>query len=52
MSEVELATLASERATNQEVRSFAQKLLQDHQQSNSELKQIAATKNVKIDEDE
>lgn len=52
MEEVQLATLASQRATNTEVRSFAEKLLQDHQQVNSELKQIASSRNVKLDDDE
>jgi putative membrane protein len=49
--EVNMAQLAAERASNAEVRDFAQKLVSDHQQVNAELTQIAAQKNVKLDVD-
>lgn len=49
--EVALAQLAAERASNAEVKSFAQKLVDDHSQVNSELASIAGQKNVKIDKD-
>jgi len=50
--EVALAELAAQRATNPEVRSFAQKLVDDHTKVNSELMTIASQKNVKIDKDD
>jgi len=49
--EVSLAQLASQRATNSEVRNFAQKLVDDHTKVNSELSSIASQKNVKVDKD-
>jgi len=49
--EIALAKLAAERATNPEVKSFAQKLVDDHTQVASELSGIASQKNVKIDKD-
>lgn len=52
MSEVQLAQLAAQKATNPEVKSFAQKLVDDHSKVNSELMSIASTKNVKIDKDD
>jgi len=50
--EVSLAQLAAQRASNTEVKNFAQKLVSDHQSVNSELTQIAGQKNVKIDTDD
>lgn len=52
MDEVALAKLAAERASNAEVRTFAQKLASDHEAVNSELTQMAGQKNVKIDQDD
>ncbi len=52
MTELQLAQLASEKASNPEVRSFAQKLIQAHQTVNSELISLAGTKNVKMDDDD
>jgi putative membrane protein len=49
--EVTLAQLAAQRATNSEVRSFAQKLADDHTTVNAELMTIASQKNVKVDKD-
>lgn len=50
--EVAIAQLAAEKASNPDVRDFAQKLVQDHTQVNSELMSIANTKNVKLDKDD
>lgn len=52
MSEVALAQLASERATNADVKSFAQQLVQDHTAVNSELTGIASQKSVKLDKED
>jgi putative membrane protein len=51
-AEVQLAELAAQRATNPEVKSFAQKLVDDHTKVNSELMSIASQKNVKVDVDD
>lgn len=48
MFEVEAARLAAEKATDPQVKSFAAKLLDQHQQSNEELKQIASNKGVTL----
>jgi putative membrane protein len=50
-SEVDLAQLAAERASNPDVRAFAQKLVSDHSKVNSELENLASTKSVKLDQD-
>src|SRR5687767_1919815 len=42
--EVQLAELAAQRATNPEVKSFAQKLVTDHTKVNSELMSLASQK--------
>jgi putative membrane protein len=52
MTELQLAQLAAERASNADVRSYAQKLVQDHSKVNSELTTLAGQKNVKIDTDD
>ena len=49
--EVNLAQLAAQRATSSEVKSFAQKLVDDHTKVNSELMSLASQKNVKVDTD-
>ncbi|HKB90194.1 MAG TPA: DUF4142 domain-containing protein [Opitutaceae bacterium] len=48
MKEVSLSQLAAERATNPEVKSFANRMVTDHQQANTELQALAAKKNVDI----
>jgi putative membrane protein len=49
--EIALAKLAAEKANNSEVKSFAQKLVDDHSMVASELQTLASQKNVKIDQD-
>lgn len=49
--EIALAKLAADKATNPEVKSFAQKLVDDHQMVATELDSLASQKNVKIDKD-
>jgi putative membrane protein len=49
--EIQLAQLAAERASNPDVKSFAQKLVDDHTKMGSELTSLASTKNVKLDTD-
>ena len=51
-SEVQLAQLAAQRATNAEVKSYAQKLVDAHTKVNSELTNLASQKNVKLDTDD
>jgi putative membrane protein len=51
-TEINLAKLAAERATNSEVKSFAQKLVDDHTKVGEELKTLAGQKNVKLDDDD
>lgn len=52
MEEVALSKLASERATNPQVRSFAQELVAAHEKVNNELSRLATTKNVVLPTDE
>jgi len=51
-AEVQLAQLAASQASNSEVRSFAQKLVDDHTAVNQELMGIASSKGVKLDKDD
>lgn len=46
MAEVQLATNVSNRAQTQEVRSFAQQMITDHNRSNQELTTLAARKGI------
>jgi len=48
LMEVQVATLAQQKAQNDEVKKFAQQLLQDHSKANEELKAVAAQKNVEL----
>ena len=48
MFEVEVSQLAASKATNPDVKSFASKLVDDHQQANNELVQIANSKKVEL----
>jgi putative membrane protein len=49
MKEIRLANLAKQRAQNQEVKQFAEKLIQDHTKANQELKLIAQHQNIPWD---
>lgn len=51
-SEVQAAQLAAQRATNPDVKTFAQKLVDTHTKVNSELMGLAQQKNVKLDADD
>ncbi|MCA1622661.1 MAG: DUF4142 domain-containing protein [Acidobacteria bacterium] len=48
MAEVELSRLALTKAQNAEVKQFAQRMVQDHTNANTELKQLAGKKNVTL----
>lgn len=48
MAEVELSTLAKNKAQNAEVKKFAQQMIEDHSNANTELKQLAGKKNVTL----
>jgi putative membrane protein len=48
MAEVELAKIASTRATDPELKSFAQLMSADHAKVNAELKALAAKKNIPL----
>lgn len=52
MAELNLAQLATEKASNPEVRSYAQKLVEAHEKVKSELTALASQKNVKLDADD
>ena len=47
-AEIQLAQLASERATNPQVKEFAQMMVKDHQMAADELKQAASAANVQV----
>jgi putative membrane protein len=48
MAEVELGQMASDKATNPDVKEFAQRMVKDHSQANDQLKQIAMQKGVTL----
>jgi putative membrane protein len=47
-AEVQISQIATERASNPDVKSFAQMVVSDHQQLNTELAALAATKGVTL----
>jgi putative membrane protein len=51
LMEVEVARIAQEKASSNEVKEYARKLEQDHQKANDALKQIASQKNVDLPAD-
>jgi putative membrane protein len=51
MAEVELGQLASQRASDPQVKQFAQRMVTDHTKANDQLKQIASSKNVQLPTD-
>jgi putative membrane protein len=48
IAEVELATLAQEKASSDQVRQYAARLRRDHQQANEKLKALASQKGVPL----
>lgn len=48
MAEVEISRMAATKATNAEVKQFAQRMVQDHTNANTELKALAAKENVTL----
>jgi len=51
MAEVELGKLAAQKASDPQVKQFAQRMVDDHSKANDKLKQIAASKNVTLPSD-
>jgi len=51
MAEVQLGKLAAEKAQNPQVKQFGQRMVDDHTKANSQLQQIASTKNVSLPQD-
>lgn len=51
LAEIELANLAKQKAKTDEVREYAEHLLQDHQQSSEKLKALASEKNITLPND-
>ncbi len=51
MAEVELGKMAASKAQNAEVKSFAQKMVEDHSKAGEELKALAAQKKVTLPTD-
>ncbi|HKS40192.1 MAG TPA: DUF4142 domain-containing protein [Blastocatellia bacterium] len=52
MMEVELAKLAVDKASSEEVKQYAQRLVDDHTKANGELTQLASQKGVMVPQDE
>jgi putative membrane protein len=50
MYEVELAKLAAAQATDPAVKSFAEKLVKDHEAANDEIRKLASARNIAIDD--
>lgn len=48
LAEVELGKLAAERAQSEDVKKFAQRMVDDHSKANEQLKQIAESKGIKL----
>ncbi|HEX4786684.1 MAG TPA: DUF4142 domain-containing protein [Candidatus Sulfotelmatobacter sp.] len=48
MAEVELGKLATERASNPDVKKFGQRMVDDHSKANDELKQVASPENITL----
>jgi putative membrane protein len=51
LSEVELGRLAVQRGSNPAVKSFGQRMIEDHSRANDELKAIATKKNIDLPKD-
>src|SRR5205823_13350550 len=48
MAEVELGRLAASKASNADVKNFAQRMVDDHSKANDELKSVASKENIKL----
>ncbi|MGE5103253.1 MAG: DUF4142 domain-containing protein [Betaproteobacteria bacterium] len=48
MAEVELGKLAQQKAQNDQVKQFGERMVRDHSQANDRLKQVVASKNVTL----
>jgi putative membrane protein len=48
LAEVELGKLAQEKASNEQVKNFGQKMVTDHTKANDELKTLAQNKNITL----
>ncbi len=48
MAEVELGRLASEKASNDDVKKFGQRMVDDHSKANDQLKQLASSKGITL----
>jgi putative membrane protein len=51
LAEVELGKLASDKASNEQVKQFGQKMVDDHGKANDQLKSLAQTKNIMLPTD-
>jgi putative membrane protein len=51
LAEVELGKLASDKASNQQVKDFGKKMVDDHGKANDELKSLAQSKNITLPTD-
>ena len=51
MAEVELGQLAQQKATNPQVKQFAEHMVNDHSKANDQLKQLAEQKNMSLPHD-
>lgn len=51
IAEIEAAKIALEKSTSSAVKSFAQKMINDHTAANRELRSIASAKNVDLEDD-
>jgi putative membrane protein len=50
MAEVEMGKLATERASDPDVKKFGQRMVDDHTKANDQLKQVASSKNITLPE--
>lgn len=48
LAEVQLGQLAAEKASNEDVKKFGQRMADDHAKANDQLKQLAASKNIAV----
>src|ERR1051326_6076917 len=51
LAEVKLGTLATQKASNADVKAFGQQMVDDHSKANDELKQLASTKGITLPTD-